>query len=599
MGRYIPENFKDSLLARINIVDVIGQYLPLKRTGTFFSTMCPFHADSNPSFKVNPQRQFYHCFGCQKGGNVISFMMEYHGYSFVEAIEALADHAGETVPYNESSPRDREDRMIAVREKKGFFELNTIAAEFFREEYERSEAARVYMERRGISETVATNFGIGFAPAAWDALVNRLTGEGRSALENAEKIGLLASKDGRRFYDKFRNRVMFPVYNTRDEIVGFSGRTLETADDVPKYLNSPDSKIFHKGKLLFGLSQARQPILHKKRVVLVEGNLDVLQMHQAGFDYTVAPLGTAFTIHQATLLKRFTSEVVLMFDGDHAGRKATLGAVETFTKLGVTTRAVALPQGEDPDTMLQRSQGDDEAEGQGAARLEELIELSEYGVKHIINTYVRPHRGDPVAAGRGFEVVAPLIEQIPNAVEREHYKKELMTILSISPDRRREYDWSMKNARRQPSREEQRGSAWELRPVRRLISILVDDPDLAVQLSDEVLGMFTLASAGQLLAAVRDYIEHNGRLDAAFLAQLKTADDLRRLVAEVFIGDPEVPVESSQDAFTIVITGVQRQHILKEVDKCKSLLHKGGITAAEKRELMIKISRLQARANSL
>ncbi len=346
MGGLIPESFIEELLGRLDIVEIVERHVPLKRAGREFQACCPFHDEKTPSFTVSPQKQFYHCFGCGAHGSVIGFLMNYEGLEFVDAVEDLARHAGLTVP-REASRK--------AQPSVGLYEVMEAVASFYQEQLKTSQEAIDYLKKRGLSGEVAKEFGVGFAPAGWDNLIKCLGGDEKKRLL-LQRGGLLSEgKSGS--YDKFRHRIMFPIHDRRGRVIGFGGRALD--DDGPKYLNSPETELFHKGRELYGLYLARKSQAKLDQIIVVEGYMDVAALAQFGLRNCVATLGTATTGDQAELLFRAASEVVYCFDGDKAGRKAAWRALEaTLPRLreGRQAKFLFLPEGEDPDTMV-RSQG--------------------------------------------------------------------------------------------------------------------------------------------------------------------------------------------------------------------------------------------------
>jgi DNA primase len=339
----IPQSFIQDLLARVDIADVVGRYVQLKKAGQNLLGLCPFHAEKTPSFTVSPSKQFFHCFGCGMHGSAIGFLMEHRGLNYVEAIRELAQSVGMAVPEESSRVLDAQSKSRALTDLLG------VAAEFYRRQLKSSDDAVQYLKGRGLTGQTAARFGLGYAPDAWQPL--------RAAFDNYDEprlveAGLVIADESKR-YDRFRGRVMFPIRNPRGQVIGFGARTL--GNDEPKYLNSPETPVFRKGQELYGLYEAREAIRQSGRAIVVEGYMDVIQLAQAGFSESVAALGTAITgAHVATLL-RLTDQVVFAFDGDPAGRKAARRALEASLPVIADTKRVnflMLPEGEDPDSLI-------------------------------------------------------------------------------------------------------------------------------------------------------------------------------------------------------------------------------------------------------
>ncbi len=353
MSGRIPREFIDDLLVRVDIVDLVDSHVPLKKTGSNYVARCPFHSEKTPSFSVNRTKQFYHCFGCGAGGNAISFLMAFSHLDFVEAIEDLAGFIGVDVP------REAMAYQQAKQDYSALYSILEQSAVFYVEQLRSNSEASVaveYLKKRGLSGDIAQEFSLGYAPNKWDALASRFD---NSLLLDA---GMLVSKEGGGVYDRFRGRLIFPIRDRRKRIVGFGARVLD--DTLPKYLNSPETSVFSKGKELYGLSELLEKSAKPKRILVVEGYMDVLALAQFGVFYSVATLGTATTKTHLDLLFRFTSEIIFCFDGDAAGQKAAWKAVqEVFPCLkdGRQVRIMVMPEGHDPDSLI-REQGSDSFE---------------------------------------------------------------------------------------------------------------------------------------------------------------------------------------------------------------------------------------------
>ena len=336
---------KEEVRNATDIVQVVGERVPLRRAGRAWKGLCPFHPEKTPSFTVNPERQIWHCFGCNKGGDVFAFLMEIDKSTFPEALQALADRAGVELPRGERAAGDaRRDRL---------YQATTLASDFFQASL-RTEAAakaRAYLAGRGLDAALLERFHVGWAPAGWESLTTALG----KLLPGAvlEEAGLTARRGDGTHYDRFRNRVMFPIEGSAGKIAGFGARAIEP-EDTPKYLNSPESSIYRKGSILFGLTLARPAIRERKQVLVCEGYLDVMRLHASGQPHSVCTCGTALTLDQARALTRFDAEVVLLYDGDDAGIRAAERALEPLLRAGLQARILILPGGEDPDSFIVR-----------------------------------------------------------------------------------------------------------------------------------------------------------------------------------------------------------------------------------------------------
>lgn len=353
----IPRSFIESLLARADIVQVINQRVPLKKAGTSHKACCPFHDEKTPSFNVSQTKQFYHCFGCGASGDAIKFLMEYDGLSFVEAVESLAAQYGMEVPREKVSPAQQKAQQVKQQKQRDHYDVMHLAAKFYRHQlrdHPTSEQAKDYLRQRGLSAEIAKEFVIGFAPDGWDNLSKGLQADQKLQQQLVE-VGLLVKKDDGKTYDRFRHRIMFPIRDGRGRVIAFGGRIL--GDGQPKYLNSPETPIFHKSNTLYGLFEMRQTRQKFSNILVVEGYMDVVALSQFGIRNAVATLGTATTVEHLELLFRQVNEVVFCFDGDAAGLKAAWKALELALPMMEKERSVKflfLPEGEDPDSTVRQ-----------------------------------------------------------------------------------------------------------------------------------------------------------------------------------------------------------------------------------------------------
>ncbi|WP_024850451.1 DNA primase [Hydrogenovibrio kuenenii] len=350
----IPRSFIEDLLARSDIVQVINQRVPLKKAGATYKACCPFHSEKTPSFNVNPQKQFYHCFGCGASGDALKFLMEYDGLSFVEAVEQLASMSGMEVPREKLSPTQQAEQ----KKTKDLYDVTFAVAKYYRSQlrsHAQSEQAKAYLKDRGLTSEIAKEFVIGYAPDGWDNLMSGLHAD-ETLKSQLIETGMLVQKDNGRVYDRFRNRIMFPIRDGRGRVIAFGGRIINP-EDQPKYLNSPETSIFHKTYTLYGLYEMRQSRQSFNHVLVVEGYMDVVALAQFGIRNAVATLGTAITVEHLDILFRQVDDVVFCFDGDEAGKKAAWKALELALPLLTDTRTVKflfLDQGEDPDSTVRK-----------------------------------------------------------------------------------------------------------------------------------------------------------------------------------------------------------------------------------------------------
>lgn len=413
------EDFVERLRAESDIVSIISQYVSLKKKGKNYWGCCPFHNEKSPSFSVTPDKGFFYCFGCQSGGNVFTFLMKMENMAFPEAVKLLANKLNIPVPEKEKTEKERQ----IERERVTLFRANELARDFFYACLTKTnfaEGARKYLERRGITQEAVKQFGLGFAPPAWDKLVNGISTRGIQ-LETMIKAGLAAERNsGEGAYDRFRNRIMFPICDLRGRVVGFGGRVLD--DSQPKYLNSPETLVFNKRHILFGLNLADKFIRETGQAIVVEGYMDVIAAHSAGVKNTVASLGTAFTLEQAKSL-RSVHEIVFAYDSDAAGQNATLRALEIAKKLGITIKVIAIPDGKDPDEYIRKH---------GAESFKQLVaeslSLVEYSLRSSLQTIDYSTLEGKVAV---VNKMIPVLASLDNAVEINEYITQTSQALSI------------------------------------------------------------------------------------------------------------------------------------------------------------------------
>ncbi len=528
MSGRIPETFIQDLLNRVDIADLVGARVPLKRAGAEYKACCPFHDEKTPSFTVSPSKQFYHCFGCGAHGTVISFLMEYDGLDFVEAVEELASQCGLEVPRGDATkppqPGHRDGATI--------IELQERASRYFQQQLRRhDDAPRVvaYLKERGVSGETAATFRLGFAPSGWNNLLSAFAPGSDNRLVDA---GLAIRRDSGGSYDRFRNRLIFPILDSRGRTVGFGGRAL--GDDTPKYLNSPETAAFHKGRELYGLHQALKKDRHPRRAVVVEGYMDVIALAQAGVPCPVATLGTAPTREHLQRLFRVTDRVVFCFDGDTAGRRAARRAMEialSMLREGRRVEFAFLPDGEDPDSQVRKGDGTT-----FEAFLDQATPLSEFLFTGLLDQ-TDLHSLDGRA--RLVELARPLLSKVPVGAMREMLLTRTAELAGLSSDQVRHMLTAADRATATP-RQRPPGPPRRDRPppafaplVAKALRLLLAEPrcadqlaDLALPVLDELPGIDLLNQAIGLFrnrsdATAATLLEHyRGMPEAALLTEL-------------------------------------------------------------------------------
>ncbi len=414
-----PPSFIDELVTRNPIEDVVGQYVQLKRSGANMFGLCPFHGEKTASFSVAPDKGIYYCFGCHKGGGVINFQMEVEGLSYPDAVRALAKRVGMTVPEDEQyqSRYQQQERLWALHKE---------AARFFHAQLYAPVGAKAleYALGRGMSRGILTTFGVGYAPDSWDSLVKAMRAKGYTEQELKDSGLVTVSQKNGNLFDRFRDRLMFPIIDVRGNVIAFGGRIIKKDADAAKYLNSPETMIFNKRKNLFGLNLAKKT--KQGYLILVEGNIDVVALHQYGFDNAIASLGTSLTEEQAALLTRYTEQVVIIYDGDQAGQNATKRAIPILEKAGLHVKVLQIQDAKDPDEFLKKF---------GADRFKLLLEGSSNRVEYQLNAiYKKYDLSQDEQKVKFLQESADLICTLGSAVQREVYSARVAETAKISAD---------------------------------------------------------------------------------------------------------------------------------------------------------------------
>ncbi len=446
-----PESFIDELVARNPIEDVVGQRVTLKRSGANMFGLCPFHGEKTASFSVAPDKGIYYCFGCHKGGGVINFVMELEGLSYPDAVRNLAKRAGMEVP-------EDEQYQSRYKQQERLWALHKDAARFFHSQLYApiGKPALDYALGRGMSKSILTTFGVGYAPDTWDAMTKAMRAKGYTDQELRDSGLVTVSQKNGNLFDRFRDRLMFPIIDVRGNVIGFGGRTLKKDADTAKYLNSPETIIFNKRKNLFGLNLAKKT--KENSLILVEGNIDVVALHQYGFDNAVASLGTSLTEEQATLMTRYAEQIILIYDSDKAGQNATARAIPILEKAGLQVKVLNIRDAKDPDEFLKKF---------GPDRFKMLLEESSNRIEYQLNTIFKKYdlRIDDEKV-RYVHEAADLICTLDSAIKREIYGTRVAESAGISPDAMKlEVNKAFK---RRVAREKKKQEKIDLEPMRAL-----------------------------------------------------------------------------------------------------------------------------------
>lgn len=565
MGERFPQEFIDELVARTDIVELIDSRIPLRKAGREYVACCPFHNEKTPSFTVSPQKQFYHCFGCGVHGTVIGFLIAFDRLNFIEAVEELAQRVGMTIPQSSDSAHRNHHQ--------GLYEVLSYTAEFYQQQLKTGThqgRVKAYLQGRGLSHPIITEFGLGFAPSRWDALLRHTPLPLRSRLQTA---GLVVDKGDGRCYDRFRDRVMFPIHDYRGRVVGFGGRLL--GEGSPKYLNSPETPLFHKGRELYGLYQVRQSVRHCDRLLVVEGYMDVLALAEHNIRYAVATLGTATTPDHLTRLFRMTPVVVFCFDGDRAGYRAAWRALETALPLlsqGRQVQFMFLPQGEDPDTVVR-------AEGQAAfeARLEKATPLSDFLLSSLQR---KVNLGSMDGRARLVELARPLVSKIPPGVYRDMLLARLAEVAQVEQAALTRHLDQGKSPPVVPRQRLERGMA----PLaRKAVAILLQRPNL-IQSVDESFSLRGLDGRGaKLLQELIELLQSSPHLSTAALLERWRDSEMGRYLEqlaswELFLTDEDMGLELQ--------AALRRLQVQAAEQRMTMLSNQPSLTAAERQELL-------------
>lgn len=570
MGDRIPQDFIDELVMRSDIVELIDSRIPLRKAGREYVACCPFHNEKTPSFTVSAEKQFYHCFGCGAHGTVIGFLIAFDRLSFTEAVEELAQRAGLTVPQQQHSSQ------ASHSHHQGPYQALAHAAEFYQQQLKTSaDQARVqaYLRERGLSYPIAAEFGLGFAPSRWNALLSHTPLPLRTHLQAA---GLVINKGNSRCYDRFRDRLMFPIHDYRGRVIGFGGRLL--GDGSPKYLNSPETPLFHKGRELYGLYQTRKSIRHCDKLLVVEGYMDVLVLAEHNIRYAVATLGTATTPDHLTRLFRLTPVVVFCFDGDRAGHQAAWRALKTALPLlrqGRQVEFMFLPQGEDPDSLVR-------AEGQAAfeARLEKATPLSDFLLSSLQQ---KVNLGSVDGRARLVELAWPLVSKIPHGIYRDMLLARLAEVAQVEQATLERYLGQGKTPTAVPPLQRLDRDMAPL--VRRAVAILLQRPHL-IKAVEQDFSLQGLEEAGaKLLQELIEFLQSSPHLNTAALLERwrdsETGRYLERLASwELFLPDEDMMLELQAALGRLQAQAAEQRMALLS----NQPLH--ALTAAERQELL-------------
>ncbi|CAH1906415.1 DNA primase [Candidatus Nitrotoga sp. HW29] len=572
----IPRSFIHDLLNRLDIVDVIERYVPLKKAGGNYVACCPFHNEKSPSFTVSQSKQFYHCFGCGAHGTAIGFVMEHGGLGFVDAVEELARSAGVTVPHEASIPEQAQHKIAP-----DLYEVMQSATRYYRDQLKQSSRAIDYLKRRGLSGEIALRFGIGYAPEGWQNLGNAFVNYQDSSLLETGLV--IENEDGKR-YDRFRDRIMFPIVNARGQVIGFGGRVLDSGD--PKYLNSPETVLFEKGRELYGLFQALKAIRAKRQVLVVEGYMDVVALAQHGIEYAVATLGTATTPYHVQKMLRLTDKVMFCFDGDAAGQRAAWRAMENALPQLVDGKHIGflfLPSRHDPDSFVRE---------QGTAVFEQLLQealpLSSYLLREL-STQVDLHTQEGRTAL--LQRAKPLLTVISAPATALLLRKEVASLAGITQTEL-EALYAIKPIGALPRRALQKAARPVVSNLRVLLRCLLFQPDLARELPEDWIPV------GAEAAAITALIEWS-RMQEGAISSSAMIQNFQGTTYELLLGTELAEIMQWGETFNVVaefqdvLTRLRNEQRKQQLQALHVKMHDTGMKGLNEQERSLYLQLLQ------
>jgi DNA primase len=595
----VPGRISDQIIEQVrhanDVVEVIGAYFPLKRAGANYRALCPFHKEKTPSFNVNPSKQMWKCFGCGAGGDVFKFVMQYESLEFLDAVRRLAEKAGIQIEIDDAGAamhRGEKDQLLKLHED---------VAAFFQENIGKAAIAQRYLEKRQITREVARKWRIGYSTESWDGLLEWAAAK-KYRPEDLELAGLAIRSEEGRVYDRFRGRLMFSICDEQGRVIGFSGRILTDEKDQPKYVNSPETPIFQKGRVLFALDKAKRSILEEKFVVLCEGQIDTIACHEAGITNVVAPQGTALTDQHARILKRYAEEVVLMYDADEAGQKAIVRSAEPLWEAGMAMRVAVIPGNHDPDSFIKAN---------GGEKLKNLITTGESFFVFLLERLSQQH--DPRSERGKLQIVRQMVEwlaRIPSPILLSTYAQQTAQKLDVPEEavRRELHQLQMSRQRGRPvgNREEEADTAAEIEFDRApnqpaelmLLQLMLADVRI-VDLALERLATEWLSAsvAGRLVERVLK-LHHAGKWDGPHTLMNGPADDDEsQLAAELSV--KAAPSQNLEGAATDCLGSLERAWVEHRLHELRKHLSRADLKPEERDKLLREVLDLQPKLRNI
>ena len=580
MAGMIPRQFIDDLISRTDIVELIESRVPLKKAGKNYQACCPFHTEKSPSFTVNRDKQFYHCFGCGAHGNAISFLMEYERLEFVDCIEELASQNGMEIPREETNqtPAQLKQQQQANAQRKNDYELMAQISRFYQQQLKTAADKKVavdYLKNRGLTGEIAKRFGIGYISDSWDGMMNQFATNPQISQQLID-LGMAIQGDKKRPYDRFRGRIMFPIRDKRGRNIGFGGRVLN--NDTPKYLNSPETRIYHKGQELYGLYEAKQASSNLTRLVVVEGYMDVVALAQHGVDYAVASLGTSTTEEQLQTLFRTVKEVICCYDGDRAGRDAAWRAMDNALPLirdGYSLKFVFLPDGEDPDSLIRQ---------QGKEAFEKILDgatpLSKFLFEHLL---AQVDMNSLEGRSSLVDMFSPYLNKLPESILKDSIVNELANNFGTGTEQQLA---KLSKNQKSPIKTALKIDN-KVTPVRLAIALLLEHPHIVTALADiAVLEHLNIAGV-PLLNQLLQLCKQNPAIKSAQILEHYRGTEEGKQLAKLMCWQHNVTDEAAQAVFEDSIETLFSRFLQFRTEELLQKARMGQMTSNEKQELQI------------
>ncbi len=580
MAGLIPRQFIDDLLARTDIVDLINTRVPLKKAGKNYQACCPFHTEKSPSFSVSPDKQFYHCFGCGEHGNAISFVMEFDRLDFVDAIEELASMQGMEVPRDENkqTPAQQKQYAQAQKQKQDDHQIMEQISRFYQQQLKVAadkDIAINYLKSRGLTGEIAKRFGMGYISDAWDGMMNQFA-KNQIISQQLVDLGMAIEGDKGRPYDRFRGRIMFPIRDKRGHVIGFGGRVI--ADGTPKYLNSPETRIYHKGQELYGLFEAKQANKNLQRLVVVEGYMDVVALAQHGVDYAVASLGTSTTTEQLQTLFRTVNEVICCYDGDRAGRDAAWRAMDNALPLirdGISLKFVFVPDGEDPDSLIRQK---------GQAAFEEILDSAQPLSKFLFEQLMsQVDMNSLEGRAKLVDSFQPYITKLPDSILKDSIINELANNFGTGGEQlanKLSQQTSQPNAPQKHA-----GKKNKITPARLAIALLLDRPNLSESLADINALQHVDLPGVSLLNNLLQVSKQNPNMNSAQLLEYYRDTEQGMQLSKIMCWQHHIEPENAEDVFLDSIEKLFNTFVEQRTEMLLQKARSGQMSAEEKQEL--------------